>query len=1148
MENDCNYCLAEDDSSQGYYGYREFTIEKIKVAVPSLALGEGETVSSINNFVYDGKAHTVKIPIFDNALDATQIFGDIKAYSDLVTITATDATTLTYDGSTHTATATNAATYTLTARLKNAGTMEWVGGGSEPLPLTFKIKKAQIRLDFADGDPDDGADFDKGEWARDPSGSVKFVVNVDGEIGSEQVVLKVYYIEKDGGDETVLKDQGGRTYSIRGDLDKGTYKLYAELSSATENSNYEIITLGGSVISRIEKIFDVTSAKVGFKPDALVWQYTNGDTTQDIASGDHVTYNGETYTISLKTTDAQLEALGVKKESAPSGDIFKLNSNDHPDEGEVYIITVKIVAFTADYEYEGEEITFKWYIDQAEYDLKDIKLEWSYKARGAEVDVYPENGIQFEGGELVGPDGYIEIYVSGGLPDGLTVKKIEHNGYYEIGDYTANILSLHNSDYNYKDVKDLTGYDWATFDWKIIKRTLSTDTDYWSDVLYENQKVTKKPTLITEPYNPKIIYKYYDSSDCTDEITGDLTYEEGKTKTYWVKAFIDDSDAANAKNWALGEEKNPFEFTVGEAKIAIEITVKAGGTYDGEKKPVEIEIVGTVPGIDTGAFKVTYYKANSNVALDGAPKDAGSYRAVIALEAGYTKYYIKSVKIYNFTIDTRVLDIPEYEDNLTYNGEEQDVAELVGLPEGWENYITITINSLTSGVTKPDGYKIKLVADYEVIFKINADVNTGTPNNVEWSDSTKTQKKLNISIVKLVIHAEGWEEEGYDSYIVFTENNVDKFVVYTVTDIDGKEVDRATVDASENESFIVTVTVAEEHFGNVEISFKEGVSDKYEFFTNGGLPPVKVKLPTIADLTFNGKDQTFTVDYGEFADYIEIDTSLSNPSVLTQFNADKYEVYFKIKSGVNAVWEDTENRKAIAVKFEMKQLILESPKVKEGEKFTYNGSEQSATLNIDVEFLDIEGEYTATQAGKYSFTLSIKERFEGNVVWASEEASKTVEWEIEKAKISVKWTDSAVPELDLPEELKDVDVEYVFTDENGKKVSKDELEPGKKYTVTATLSDGSSANYEFVDENGKALKTSTTEGHGFEIRKTSSSFPWWIIAVIAGALAVLAIVIVVLKKRKATAEGDDYYDDDYDYDDGDEYDYDEEFIDDGDDY
>ena len=1145
LANDCNYCLAEDDAS--YKGYIDFTVGYYKVAVPTLAVSDG-SAGSVNDFVYDGNTHSVNIPIFNTQIDSAKQTKTIKSYSDLVTITATTADTLSYDDTSHTATATNAATYTLTATLKDASAMEWDGGGSDNKPLTFTIKKAPLELSFADGGNDAGFNFVGGEWGRSTSGSVKFLVNVSGEVNGEQVDLNVYYTNKDG-TGTNPASKSGNIYSIPLNLDKGTnYKLCAELDSTkSESKNYEIV-LNNSVVNRIEKPFKITTSDAnGFSKDDIVWGYSNpdidGGEVQSFDTGNKVTYNGKKFTVTVKNV-SDLTAAGVKVDVTYAPDSYGYDGEYSGTKVKSYTVNIRIVAYSEDYEFDDLEVSFTWSIEQATFELSTLNsvVKWGYIARGVTYAYDETAGIPYEGG---GTDGSIVMVIKEGLPSWI-VPKYDTVSCNEsaVGDnYIARITSFTSNDDNY--TISTTNADWLTRKWKIVPRTLPTDD--WTQVKYENGNVTAAPTLKVSPYSPYLGYKYYDNKDCTgaDLPFDKLTYDEGVTKVYYVLAYVLASDA---DNWILDDSGNPHGFKVGKDKDAVDITITAGGEYDGTAQEAVIALVKDVEGITLNSFEITYYKAGSDTPLGGAPKNAGSYRVVVSLKSDFAdNYYIKSGEELDFEITKRVLEVPKFEGKLTYDGTVRDVATLCGLPEGWENYIDVTVAGLSGNTDTA----VKNTGRYSVTFSIKDGINSTDIRNVEWNTDSSAAKTVPqvvyITVEQLVLSAKKWIENKYYSRIEFDAENAENFVVYKVYDEGGNEVDYGTVLGSVGEMFTVEVSVAAEHGDNVRIDFVSGVTARYEFFTDGGEEPTQVSLPKIADLTFNGENQTFVVDFGEFEEYIELDLSLSDVSALTQFNAGEYKVYFKIKSGQNAVWADTGDRKSIAVTFKMKVLVLEEPQVKSGERFTYSGSAQSATLNIDAailaRFMKIEGDYTATNAGDYTFTLSIDPSFAGNVVWASAaqgvDTVKTVDWTIEKARVSVKWTQSGdVPELDIPEEFKDLDVEYEIRDENGNLVTPDQMEAGKTYTVTAKLKEGSAANYEFVDDSGKSLSTAT-DGFGFEFKSGKSPFPWWIIALIAGLLvATIAVIIIVVKKRQ-TADGedfDDYYGEDYDYDEEEEID------------
>ena len=941
-------------------------------------------------------------------------------------------------------------------------------------------------------------------------------------------------------------------------LTRGDYTATARIKNGT-GANYE---LDKSYTLPVKK----AAENITVDASALVWRYQNGtgsiQTFNANEKGERrVRYNGETYTITISSQlpeHVRIDRYENNEQSAYSSS--------------AYTTTVYLKPDSEDYSLSTSEFKIEWYIGKGLYDL--TKVEWNYKSA---FTYDPVLHTVYEVGLNI-PDSEAAKGLSYRFAGGSTSSARDADT------YTATVEFYGNSNYETPTQGNSDTYiyngdgdfpwelEWVVnkytqdFEWVTGPKGLATTNsegksfylpqpvgvdpaDLVSVVYYREEEfdtITKKPVSGATPVDPKDMVVPEDKEHMAD---GD-----------YVAVLV--FNGSYGDNYEFG--KNSYmQFNTFDKRQIITVAISdTNYVYDGNPHAAfgtaEVDIGGASQSDIANYIEYEYFEVKDGGAKTSlgknAPVNVGSYIIKIFINAGGDSIFvINGESEFAYTIETLKLKIPTYEEELTYDGTDHDVAKLVEVPEGWENYIEVSIRLGTESIS---GSTIKTVGKYIVTFKIKAGINSGDIRNVEWNTTKNGEKiadqSVTIEIKQLVLTAQEWNEKKYSSNVEF-DVDAEKFVVYKVYDVDGNEVDEDTVYRTKGEMFVVKVFVKEEHGDNVIIDFaKNNVADYYEFWTDGGEDPVQVELPTIGDLFFNGKSQTFVVDYGEFEEYIEIDESLSD--LLTQRNVDKYTVYFRIKSGKNAVWASTGDRKKpVSVTFEMKPLVLKDPKVPENQKFTYTGSKISAVLNIDAaileEFLDIAGDYSAINAGKYDFTLSIKEIFAGNVIWASslediDEPVKSVSWTIEKAKITVKWTDDDVPELDLPEEFKDLDIEYEIRDENGKKVSKDELEPGKKYTITATLSDGSSANYEFVDDSGKALTTSSTDGHGFEIKKNSSSFPWWIIAVVAGLLLAAAAVIVVVIKKRQAADGDDY--DDY-YDD--EYDFDEEIEeDDGDDY
>ena len=125
---------------------------------------------------------------------------------------------------------------------------------------------------------------------------------------------------------------------------------------------------------------------------------------------------------------------------------------------------------------------------------------------------------------------------------------------------------------------------------------------------------------------------------------------------------------------------------------------------------------------------------------------------------------------------------------------------------------------------------------------------------------------------------------------------------------------------------------------------------------------------------------------------------------------------------------------------------------------------------------------------------------------------------------------------------------------NKKKAAKDALEQAAKDKNTEidnnpdlTDEEKAEAKKKVEEElaNGLAAIDGATDASGVESAQSTSktnienikaehkgSFPWWIIAVIAGVLVVLAvIIIIVVKRRNSEDDEEDFYDDEYDFDD-----------------
>ena len=101
----------------------------------------------------------------------------------------------------------------------------------------------------------------------------------------------------------------------------------------------------------------------------------------------------------------------------------------------------------------------------------------------------------------------------------------------------------------------------------------------------------------------------------------------------------------------------------------------------------------------------------------------------------------------------------------------------------------------------------------------------------------------------------------------------------------------------------------------------------------------------------------------------------------------------------------------------------------------------------------------------------------------------------------------------------------------------DEEKAAAKAEVDKELEEGKKAIDNATDISGVQSAESSTKTNIENIKpEHKGSFPWWILAVIAGVLVATIVVIIVVVKRRNSEDDDGGYDDFYD----DEYDYDEE--------
>ena len=144
--------------------------------------------------------------------------------------------------------------------------------------------------------------------------------------------------------------------------------------------------------------------------------------------------------------------------------------------------------------------------------------------------------------------------------------------------------------------------------------------------------------------------------------------------------------------------------------------------------------------------------------------------------------------------------------------------------------------------------------------------------------------------------------------------------------------------------------------------------------------------------------------------------------------------------------------------FSIVKKRLERPTVSAPDTIVYTGEEIDVSgmlEGFDSALMTLSGNVKGTNADTYVISVTITDA--DHYEWAEEESEENVaalsnnaitieiEWKINKAKLMPEWTSaSGVPTFKVPDKYKDLlEFEYVYEDENGNEVNKEDFESGK---------------------------------------------------------------------------------------------------------
>ncbi|MDE5990002.1 MAG: hypothetical protein K2H36_00275, partial [Clostridia bacterium] len=576
ISNECNYEL------DGTYTH-PVTVSARKIAKPSVGL---------TTLPYNGE---------------TQDF-TVSGMSNDVTITAVTSG-LTYSNGK--LSAKDFGTYKATVSLADGGkNTEWVGGGTADFEITLNIEKAKLSITFSSD----------GGWTWNSGVSKTVSITDNRKKDSEVLSFSVSY------DGNAISNVTASSTPKQTDIvipplssQSSAYKLSVSLNDSGDGKNYDLIGI-------TTQDFNITDKVIKVEESNIIWSYTNGNETKQLASWDstsifEVTYNGKEFEFSAK-----LSGLDPKDEVIIDG----YTTETGEDAGEyTTIVTLK----SSVGQLTQSSFTLKWKINKALFDLSNVK--WDYD---------PAKPYEYN-------DNFHEVKLTG-LPEGLSAE-YEDNRKMNVGKYTAQVSNLIIAE-NLKDnyvrpeignaltyqCKDENGDDkvvpWKC-DWEIKKAVLDLS---WVKKTYDdkNSRKIRAYEVSDEFMRGKIEYKYYAESDYVDGVAvgaavdfSSLTVTPGVELKYYVVAVIK-SQYKDQYDVKAGTQYK--RFTVGSQAPIRDIKIESKFSYDGKAHGVKEEWQ-----VSNNSHIVAQYYSVGNdgieTLIEGAPINAGKYVIKLDIEDGY---------------------------------------------------------------------------------------------------------------------------------------------------------------------------------------------------------------------------------------------------------------------------------------------------------------------------------------------------------------------------------------------------------------------------------------------------------------------------------------------------------------------------------
>ncbi len=275
--------------------------------------------------------------------------------------------------------------------------------------------------------------------------------------------------------------------------------------------------------------------------------------------------------------------------------------------------------------------------------------------------------------------------------------------------------------------------------------------------------------------------------------------------------------------------------------------------------------------------------------------------------------------------------------------------------------------------------------------------------NTTWEDGTTEDKIATWEIEKRIIELLNHTYKRYSGEEISVTNN--NFVVYSryanLVDLTG------TTSATNAGAYNVTLSLKDK----ANTTWEDGTTEDKTTTWEIGKRSIEIKKEYRRKTTYSG-DEIFAYDlvlYSSDVDFVDITGTVSAT------NAGVYEVTLSLKDKENTIWSDkTTEDKTITWEIKSYEITLKKPYYAytpyyystEYSLSDYShGNEQSIKPNYfvdseNIKFIDITGTTSATNAGIYNVTLTLKDK--ANYCWGDGTTEdKTAQWRITPITVSL---------------------------------------------------------------------------------------------------------------------------------------------------